>query len=378
MIVSVFRERELAPRVRLYELEEIQAPLRDLRERGGMAIEALELPIWGVLSGRDADEDLWARAAVPQPLHLRIGDDDLQVNGLLAVDDWWTALTFLRDHWQTGSHPAIDSLVDAWRAGDPQAPMRLEFAIQAASQRAHHIRARSRRRGRRRVQLPSADAPPLMIGAAARELEWSTWDGSVYIAGSGQTVLPTHSSTTPVLAAEVEVTIGNRAIRRWQLLVATDDWDKPRHEHPASYWLFDGRKGRFLRRLDDADSEAPAHLLRFGRLQAAFPLDVMPQTHLVPRALVRVPSLEEAEAGMGDLDAPVPHPLLDRPAIVRDSRSPIKIPDDIPVVDDPSIGCWLIARTRAGVFLPQDGVRSATGLELGDEGAWAVLCEPRR
>lgn len=378
MIVSVLRERELAPRVRLYELEDRQAPLRELRDQSGLAIEALDLPNWGVLPGRDAEEDLWGRAISPQPLRLRLPEGEVETEGLLAIDDWWTALTFLRDHWQVGAHPAIDAAVEAWRAGDAQAPMRLEHEIQQTQRRARDDRFGRRRRGRRRPRIVQGVIAPILIGEEARGLDWSTLDGSPYLVGSGQIVVPTHQQTRPVLAAEIDVAIGGRAIPRWQLLVATEDWQRPAHEHAVSYWLFDGRRGRFLQRLEEAELEAPAHLLRHGRLQAAFPLDVMPQTHLVPRALVRVPSQDEVEALGGDADGPAPHPLLGRPAIVRDSRSPIELPDALPILDDPAIGRWLIARTRDGIMLPVDDARSVARLEPGEESGWAVVCEPRR
>jgi hypothetical protein len=276
------------------------------------------------------------------------------------------ALEYVLTHWVPSGQAEPDLTIGAAQAGRRPRHARildLETALlRKQDQEDSEIFERSRR-GRRRARLrpkfvwtqdefeAAFDAVP--VGGRSAYLP------SVGSFG-GDDEVPRHA-----VVVEQHLSVGGHRIPRWDVLTlgGTDD------VQPVA-WGFQG--GRWFRspfaRVDARVLEA---FEDHGRLVSVVEGDLLASEALEGRFLLRVPEGE----GPADPDRPVPLPSALRSlpgALLSDSRSPVRIPDDVPLITDPGEAWSVLLRTTSGIFLPDASPCAPPRSFRQLAGAWVV------
>lgn len=146
---------------------------------------------------------------------------------------------------------------------------------------------------------------------------------------------------------------------------------------PCPLLACDGQQVRWLRGPGDLPPAARQGFDGDGRMYRSADFDVLPLVHLRARCLVPVPPRAALSAALGQAERlGSPHRLLERPAYVLDSREPLLLRGDEPIVDAPEAAAFVLARTTRAIFVPDDRPQTALPLErLPARGGFLVLAD---
>lgn len=148
-------------------------------------------------------------------------------------------------------------------------------------------------------------------------------------------------------------------------------WDVMRYvarSRPAPIVQGCWRGHRFHGPLARQDARMLDQFEAHGRVVSVTEGDLLAAETLRARFLVKVPPMSQGRA----FDR-VPDLIGDLPgALMSDSRNPVPVPEDIPVIDDPAEAKEVVARINGGVFLPDASPEPIPSSFAGLEGAWLV------
>lgn len=354
MMATAWRQRSLVAGLDVLEPVDLPTEPAQLHRHQRCGAPPAPTPPWlRRADSREADDE-------PASIAYRLGDEAGE--GILIADSNWGLLDLLRGTLCIEGDSPLARAARAWREGDRNAAR----LIEAWSHDGGH------RLGRMRRRQPGS----LIVGREGIEAFFSPLDD---LDADGCMLWHCDRLDGTLLAAPVMVDYAGHAVERWQFLLATDDWEaEARFEHPYSYYAFDGQRGRWLRSLGANGSGLPEALLTLGRLQVPPGFDLLPQPGLAVRALLRVPARDEVTALPAEAGLARPSPgAAAHPALLRDARSPIELPEGLPVIDDPVTATAIIRRTRRGIYLPDDPHAQLALSDFAPTASWALLCEPR-
>lgn len=152
-------------------------------------------------------------------------------------------------------------------------------------------------------------------------------------------------------------------------------------------WAFDGERTLCRRSIWDLDEPFLARMERTGRLYAAGDVDPFTRVAARPVALLRVPSRKQWRAYRA-LCTPSPDErlrelvtcrapdFLDRPVLLYDSRLPVELPRELPVISDLAAVSAILARADKGVSIPRDLACFIDETDLPQESSHLIACVP--
>jgi len=189
--------------------------------------------------------------------------------------------------------------------------------------------------------------------------------------------------------------VSGARVDRTQLIVARDfdEAPSPRKRGAGArrrgwaVWAFDGERTLCERSIWDLDEAFLARMERTGRLYAAGDIDPFIRVAAKPVALLRVPSRKQWRAYRA-LCAPSPDErlrellscrapdVLDRPVLLYDSRIPVELPGELPVISDLAAVSAVLARADNGISLPQDVACFIDEADLPQQSGHIIACVP--
>ncbi len=301
------------------------------------------------------------------PLHLKgLGRGASSRRGIVVGSSVAQALEYVLTHWIPTGKAEPDVTLRAAQAGRGPRHVRI-LALETALLRKQddeeqELYERSRG-GRRRARIR-----PKFVWTQD-EFE-SSFDAVAV--GGRSAYLPTvgafgGDSEQPRHAVVVERTqvVSSHRVPRWDVLtVSSQDTVE------AVAWGFQGGAwfrcpfGRLDARLMETFEEE-------GRLVCIVEGDLLASETIEARFLLRVPE------GIGPADpdrvGDVPAALRILPgALLTDSRSPVRIPDGVPVITDPREAWSVLLRTTSGIFLPDTAPCAPPRSFQQLAGAWLV------
>jgi len=189
--------------------------------------------------------------------------------------------------------------------------------------------------------------------------------------------------------------VSGARVDRTQLIVARDLDEAPRPRKSGSeaqdrgwaVWAFDGERTLCKRSIWDLDEAFLARMERTGRLYAAGDIDPFIRVAAKPVALLRVPSRKQwrayralcapsADERLRELLACQPPDVLDRPVLLYDSRVPVALPGELPVISDLAAVSAVLARADRGISVPQDVACFIDEADFPGESGHLIACVP--
>ena len=304
------------------------------------------------------------------PLHLRGIDDAASGrNGFVVAQSVRRGLAWLADHWQPAGTGAVDVAVRSLRrrrAPEDEQVTRLGLLLVPTEDDDEDP-------CRRRCD-PSPGELPRRAVIGRRDFERVCHEvpgtrGRFHVRVQQNRMMDPEGGNRIAVVIERASRVLDRSVPRWDLLTVAGH---------ASYGRVNTRccrDGQWtatpLARLDPRDRE---EFEREGRLVRFRNTDLTQGAVLRPQFLLLVPDALE-----GTPDAcMLPAAASDLPgAFLLDSRFPLDLPVDLPLVEDPSEAWAVLLRTTAGVFLPDAGPRAVPKAFHSLAGSWLVGCTPR-
>lgn len=194
-----------------------------------------------------------------------------------------------------------------------------------------------------------------------------------------------------IARADRRMLSGDR-VDRTQIIIARDfDEAPPPHANTPrrgwAVWAFDGERTFCKRSIWDLDETFLARMERTGRLYAAGDIDPFTRVAARPVALLRLPSRKQWRAYRA-LCTPSPDErlrellacrapdVLDRPVLLYDSRLPIELPRELPVVSDLAAISSVLARADQGISVPGDLACFIDETDLPQQSGHVIACVP--
>ena len=284
---------------------------------------------------------------------LRLGDE--RFRGVVAHKSWSELVDVLLERWDVGDDP-LSSLVARARRDGRSARGALERMLRVQEQSIFQ-------------RKPPQVLPLWEVEELEQRLPAARTPRHAELHG-----LPTWSGCQ-VLVAPDAVEVDGLRVPRQQLV-----WVFRDHGEEQTLCLFDGSTVRLAQKLRDFGARALTHFNRGGTWLQTTPSDVAPATHLRARCLLRLPGRRSLERRFGGQRAGTRprHSLLRRPGFLLDSRSPIPLTGEEPVLHDPALAAFVLARATDGIYVPTDPPRCAFVSDaLPEEESVMILAEPR-
>lgn len=204
-----------------------------------------------------------------------------------------------------------------------------------------------------------------------------------YLAQSGG------SDRWPVYGAAMAARIHGHDVPRMAYFTFTGD----RQGHvvcergESSLIFFDGEKHLFLDGWMDVDAAMAEVFDQAGTLYGSCDYDLFPPAHMKARCLVRVPGRKALGGHVkkrrprqtpmsGRSGPPCGCDLLASPAYVFDSRRPIALTGDEPVLDDPACAAAVLSCLSRGIYIPNDNPRPLPEGGLPEKSSYLILAQP--
>jgi len=317
------------------------------------------------------------------PLHLKdLPEDAFGQPGIVVAHSRRDALTWMAVHWSPRGAGPVDRTVRSLRRRHAQAS-----EIVAALERLLTSRDGSDDDDERPTRSRAYPMPSVLRGSVLGRREFDRdhdevpgTRGRFHVRMLERTPFGPSGQGAAVVVLDRVDRVSGRDVPRWDLM-----WlPVGGHDHLGGIvrTFRDGRWTAVPRsRLDPRDRE------RFeadGRLVRFVAGDLTQGAVLQPRFLLRVPdALADGDVGKaddgrddtGDLPCPVAASLPG--AFLVDSRFPLDLPPDLPLVEDPPAAWAVLRRTTGGVFLPDAAPRALPDAFRALAGAWLVGCTPR-
>lgn len=192
--------------------------------------------------------------------------------------------------------------------------------------------------------------------------------------------------TDRIFSVESRREISGRPIPVLKFIKPLVDFDREMNTSEADFMFFDGERVDWAGDLNDVPLDLVDEIERDGYLCRSANFDLLPQDHLEPVALVRIPPREEfQELLAGGLMncvkqgiASLPHPAFGRPAFTLDTHHTLSLSDDLPVLDSPEAAAWLLSHVTRGIFIPNRPPRQFPVKLLPETESYQALCRFRR
>lgn len=358
--------------VEVHVLRRAEVPLRHLLKKPLLPLEEVHL---GFLGAPDEDE-----AGDPPldtaPMRIQgLAPSDYGRPGVVVASESLEAGAFLLDRYEPRSGHELDALVREARARKGSKYARIEWLLTRLRHDddedddwfiPHPVRRR-RGRGRTRCLWSARDfrqsfkkaacsSPPILLAAEGGRFR--------------------RESSTVYVVSERVLSLRGHRVPQWDVLVVQAATER----HPVVCGWSEGRwLDQPLAQLDARVQEAFDRNGRFVRVRG---MDLLMGEVLSPRFVVKVPGRGPTRASREE--GAVPEAARGLPAaFLKDSRCPMDLPPDLPVVDDP-VGAWaILLRTTSGIFQPDaspsdppEACRALTGAYL--VGSVPDLNLPRR
>lgn len=361
MKIFAFQLHQPQPGVRIAVETAIETSFDAIERHVAMLGPRIEDPLDPILGITGPTERSFPGSAGP-PFRFRIGPiafrDSAQgavqrtERGFVTYASIRDLLTFLRERWEPTLDTGLDGLVrraqsEGW---SPDVARRIEGLVIAASDRFT------------RPGVRDEGVPIHFVGATERLFE--TWERA-----EGTFLLPQSHDDEVLVAARRSVEVEGHSVPRIAFVVKS-----LRNPGPVIAW--DGKRFHTAAEV----GELPVTLLRRlearGSCMRGSTVDLAPATHVTPAFLLRLPTREEAQAARGSRVARLPT-ALERPAFLTDTLRPIRLPRDLPVIDDPRTAIHVLGCTARRIYVPGP-VRAAPSKgapaieRLREEPVWAV------
>ncbi|RMG13503.1 MAG: hypothetical protein D6731_11975 [Planctomycetota bacterium] len=254
--------------------------------------------------------------------------------------------------------PELQNLLSAVRSAANDTEAAQEVLVRALEREEPALNQRAFRRFHRAEPLPRSPKGPVFLTRVFEELypAEAEYEGATLRGTSLEGALLETTVVRNVCGAAIP-----RSVRVW--VRGNEDafvWDGERLTLPA------------LSRLPAPVVEA---LDRGGRCSACPRGNVLPEQHLVARALLRVPSLPALNKALKASLRRPRHRVLSTPAFVRRSTDAIPLNRSVRVLDEPRLAAWVLTHLVDDFYLPDDRTpRTELDKRFAKEG-YLVLCD---
>jgi len=345
----------------------IEVPLARLAGRSVAAMERVRLDpasLGAPMPTRDMGLDL-------VPLHLKdLSQGETRRRGIVVGASVAQALEYVLTHWVPSGKDEPDLTIAAAQEQRRSRHARirdLEAALLHKQDQEDYEIFDSSPRGRRKASLGARFVWTKEEFESA--FEAVSFGGRSAYLPSVRSWPDEDETTRHAVVVEQHLTVGGHRIPRWDVLAIGG-----RQGIQPVVWGFQG--GRWFRSpFERMDARVLESFEEHGRLVSIMQGDLMASETLEGRFLLRVP--EEDRRADSEHPAALPAALRSLPgALLSDSRNPVHIPEDVPVITDPGEAWAVLLRTTSGIFLPDAAPCALPRSFRNLAGAWIVGSVP--